>query len=331
MGPHRLVAASTLLLAIFVPVVAIAAESPPLEEARALVDSGQPDAAVEILDELLDGHDDAEAYLLRSTAHFMLGNEERGRRDLDRTLELDPRLRQAWLNRAALALAEESYPAALEAFLEAERLDPGADDNFLNLGAVRLLMGELDRASRNFEQYLERNPDASSHYLVATNYAMAGYPGLAIRFLERAIQRNERIRVRARADPNFRSLEDNPRFQELLLTDSYQPPPGSHRAERAYSLSYRRGEGPLLRVVLDALHALRLAYDPRVEVTPEWALIWSDMRIKLTDTADGEGRVVLTAPPQQLTPREFEERSDELLDRILIEIGKRTVQRPRPR
>ncbi|MDX1632321.1 MAG: tetratricopeptide repeat protein [Thermoanaerobaculia bacterium] len=327
MDARRLLAPWILVLGALLPAGAVSAAAGPLEEAQALMDSGQPAAAVEILDDFLEEQKkNAEGYLLRSTAYFILGDDERGRKDLQRALELDPELRQAWLNKAALALADENYSAALEAFLEAKELDPSADDNFLNLGVVRLLMGQLDRASENFQRYLERNPTGSAHYLVATNYAMAGYPGLAVRFLDQAIQRDERIRVRVRSDPNFRPLQDNPRFQELLLEDSYRPPPGSHRAERVYSLSYRRGEGPLLQAVLDALHALRMTYDPRIEVTPDWSLIWSDMRIKVTGTPEGDGKVVLTAPPEQLTPREFEKRSDELLDRILIEVGKRVVR-----
>ena len=292
-----------------------------------MLDTGQAPQAVEALDRILkrDGKN-AEAYLLRSTAHFVLGDEARGIADLDRALALDPTLRQGWLNRAALAMADQDYPRALEALQRAQELDPEADDNFLNLGAVRLLMGQLDEASRDFQSYLQRNPRAGAQYLVATNYAMAGYPGLAIRYLHQAIQMDEKVRVRARADANFAELAEHPRFQELMLVDGYQPPAGSHRASRTYALAYDLGEGPLLQATLDALHKLRMSYEPRVEITPDWALIWSDFRIKLSDGSTGEGRVELTALPDAMTATEFAARSKRLFDQIFIEVGKRGLK-----
>ena len=69
----------------------------------------------------------------------MLGDMEPGRRDLDRALELDPELRQGWLNRAALAVAEERYADAVAAFRRAEALDPAAPENDLNVGTAQLL------------------------------------------------------------------------------------------------------------------------------------------------------------------------------------------------
>jgi tetratricopeptide (TPR) repeat protein len=298
--------------------------TPTLDQVQSLLDRGQVTEALEALKAVLKrDKKNAKALLMRSTAHFVLGDEARGVADLDRALELDPTLRQGWLNRAALAMADENYPAALASLLRAQELDPAADDNFLNIGAVRLLMGQLDEASRDFESYVQRNPRPGSVYLVASNYAMAGYPGLAIRYLHQAIQMDERVRVRARADPNFFELEDHPRFQELMLTDSYQPPPGAHRASRSYALPYERGDGPLLQATLDALHALRMSYEPRVEVTPDWALVWSDVRIKVSDAPDGGGRLELTAPPDAMTAADFEARAKSVLDRVFIEVARR--------
>ena len=81
---------------------------------------GQPEAAAAFLDSWLQANPkDAGALLQRSTARFMMDEMETGRRDLERALELDPSLRQGWLNRAALDLADEDHAAALEAFRRA--------------------------------------------------------------------------------------------------------------------------------------------------------------------------------------------------------------------
>jgi tetratricopeptide (TPR) repeat protein len=292
--------------------------------ARELIEAGQPEAAAAFLDSWLQTHpDDAGALLQRSTARFMLGEMQTGRRDLERALELDPGLRQAWLNRAALDLANDDKPAALEAFLHAEELDPTASDNSLNIGAVLLLQGDLDQASQRFQGYLTAHPgSAEARYMVATNYAMAGYVGLSLSHLQHAIGLDERSRLRARNDPNFSALTDSGQFQQLLLTDSYSPPPGAHRSLRRFDAPYDGTSGPLLGAVLDALQTSGQPYDPRIEVNPDWALVWSDMRIKVRSLPAG-GQVELSAPAASFTPEQWRQRTEELVRQIAVQLGAR--------
>ena len=291
--------------------------------AQELIDAGQPEAAAAFLDGWLQANPrDAGALLQRSTARFMLDEMETGRRDLARALELDPKLRQGWLNQAALDLADGDHDAALEAFRRAEALDPAADDNSLNIGAVQLLQGDIDQASQRFERYLATHAGAEASYLVATNYAMAGYVGLSLGHLRRAVGLDERSRLRARNDPNFAGLADNVQFQQLLLTDGYAPPPGAHRAVRQFEASYDPAGGPLLRAVLDALQTSGQPYDPRIEVTPDWALVWSDMRIKVSALEPG-GQVELSAPAERFTPEQWRQKSEALLRQVAVQLVSR--------
>jgi hypothetical protein len=66
-----------------------------------------------------------------------------------------------------------------------------------------------------------------------------------------------------------------------------------------------------------------MSYEPRVEVTPDWALVWSDVRIKVSDAPDGGGRLELTAPPDAMTAADFEARAKSVLDRVFIEVARR--------
>ncbi len=292
--------------------------------ARELIEAGQPEAAAAFLDSWLQANpQDAGALLQRSTARFMLDEMETGRRDLERALELDPTLRQGWLNRAALDMANGDYGAALEAFHHAETLDPTASDNSLNIGAVLLLQGSLDEASQRFSSYLAAHAGgAEASYLVATNYAMAGYVGLSLGHLRRSVGLDERSRLRARNDPNFAGLAENGQFQELLLTDGYAPPPGAHRAVQQFQAAYRGAQGPLLGAVLDALQTSGLPYDPRIEVTPDWALVWSEMRIKVS-ARDSGGQVELSAPAERFTPEQWNQKSGALLRQIAVQLVSR--------
>ena len=272
----------------------------------------------------------ARGYLARSTAHLILGEQASGKQDLDRAIALDPSLRQAYLNRGAVAMSEGRNDAALADFQRARDLDPADSGGNLNVGMAELLLGRLDDAARSFESYLAAHPsEAQAQYVVARNYAMAGYAGLAIQSLQQAVALDERMRAAARTDANFAALESNPRYQQLLAQDSWRAPAGTRQARRSFPGGYQAGRGPLLQATLDALHALREPYEPRVEVTAEWALLWGAMRIKLSDAPDGQGVVELSAAPAQVPAAEWDHRSDRLLDSIGIQLAWRAKQPPR--
>lgn len=290
-----------------------------LAKVRELIDAERPDEALAILDPWVQRQPkDAEALLLRSTARIMTGDLEAGRADLERSLKLDPKQRQGWLNLGAMEIADKHWDPALQAFEKAEALDPAAPDNDLNIGAVLLLEGKLEPASQRFSAYLSGSSGgtAEAYYLVATNYALAGYAALAVEHLKRAIQLDERIRVNARSDPNFASLRGRPELDALLSTDTWRPAPGAYTAAHTFDAPYEAGDGELLKAVLDTLQLAALPFDPRVEVTPDWALIWGDMRIKVTRGEKGKGRVEVSADPGRFTPAEWKNRLDLLFDGI---------------
>src|SRR5581483_668476 len=155
----------TLLLrcssvALFVLVVAAAARAAQgdpaaqLAAAQAKIAQEDPQGALDILDPLVKKQPKlAQAYLLRATARLMLDTPG-GKEDLDHAIQLDPTLRQAWLDRAGVAVAEKRYPAALADFQKARELQPDDPDALLNIAAVELLMGKLDDASKGFDAYL---------------------------------------------------------------------------------------------------------------------------------------------------------------------------------
>jgi tetratricopeptide (TPR) repeat protein len=297
-----------LLLAFIAAPSPTAAQAPPpadpVAAAEAALDAQDPDRALRVLEPHLKKQPkDARALLARSTARCMLAELERCKADLDRALTLDPSLRQGWLNRSAIAISEERFDDALVALREAERLDPAAADNAINQGAVELLRGDLEAATRQFRRHLERSPEAAdAWYLVASNYAHAGYAALALEHLTRAIALDERLRASARGDANFSDLTNNRAFQQLLNSDPYRPPPGAATAERKFETLYSGSDSPIFVAVLNAVQLAGLRLDPRVEVTTDWALLWSEFRIKIERNRDSTTTVRLSAPPGTFAP-----------------------------
>ncbi len=307
-----------------------------LAKAQELVDANNPGQALPLLDDLLQREPaNARALLLRSTARFLSDDLPGGKKDLDRALELDPTLRQGWLHRAALEVAGKRYDAALAAFAQAEKLDPRAPENDLNIGAVLLLQGKLQAASGHFQSYLGKQPGiADASYLVASNYAAAGYAALAVANLRRAVELDERSRLRARTDPNFAGLSNDPHYQELLATDGYRPPAGSHLASRTYDTAYDQAEGSLLSAVVEAMQLAGERFDPRVETTPDWALLQGDLRVKVSRADDGKGLVQVSAPFERMQIKDWQRRTEKLFQQIAVQLYNRQLaklkQKPAP-
>ncbi len=294
-----------------------------LPRAQELLDSNQPEATLALLEDL--GKKDprnAEALLVRSTAHFMVGHHFRGVADLDTALTLDPTLRQGWLNRAALAIADRRYPEAQLALEKAQKLDPKAADNYLNLGAVLLFQGKLPEATEHFESYLATQPDsAEAHYLVASNYALEGYINLTIKNLQKAFSLAERYRLRARTDPNFDPLTTQTAFQQLLSRDSYHPPPGAYQGRRTYPMAYNLANGKLLGHVVDALKDAQIRFDPRIEATERWAIIWGDLRVKVKPGGSDSGSIEVSAPAERFSPSQWRQLTDNFFGHLDLRLG----------
>ena len=295
-----------------------------LEAVQQLLDSGQPEVALGQLNAFLrQDPENAEAVLLQSTALFMVGDEEGGRQKLDQALRLDPRLRQAWLNRGALAIADESLTEALEAFRQAESLDPTALDNNLNIGVVLLMLQDVPQAATRLRKYIEESEYSGESYrIVASNYALAGLHDAALDHLEIAVQRDEKQRLHMRTDPNFDALSTSEDFLLLLETDSFQIPANSHQTARSFPAVYGAGRGRLLPAVVDALQLAGERFDPRVEVATQWALVWADVRIKVADAPEGGGIVALSAPAAAFSPEGFAQRAEEIFRRIAIHLAR---------
>jgi len=226
-----------------------------IERARRALEQDRVADALQVLEPLAKRPNvTADTLVLLSTAQFMIGETEGGRASLERALAIDPRHRQAWLNRAALDIAEGRHDEALAALRKAQEIDPQAPDNELNIGAVYILKGDIGQASRQFNQYLTRNrSSADAYYLVASNYTLASRWDLAMQHLEAAIRLDEKSRRRARVDPNFGPLSDYQPFQTLLQTDAYRIPDGFHRHRVVLDAPYDGSHGDLLKAVLNAL------------------------------------------------------------------------------
>ncbi len=325
--PRALVLLLLLLVsAVLLSAAALGKESSKHEEVRRKLENGDPASALALLQKSLGKKKPSgEALLLASTARIMLGDTRQGETDLRQALALDPSLKQGWLNLAGVEIAAQRYDAAYTALSKVQELDPTDTANQLNLGAVRALSGRPDLAAGHFATFLQAQPGAQSHYLVAGNYALGGSESLAVEHLRQAIALDERVRLRVRSDNKFVLLEGQA-YRDLLVTDSYVPPKGAHQAAAGFPAPYQRQDSELMAAVLEALGQLSEPFDPKIEATETWALIWGVMRIKITNQANGTGVVSMSAAAPLFTEDAWKRRTEDIF-RSVHEI----LNRPRLR
>lgn len=296
-----------LLLVLGLCAATRAETSGALAGARAAVESGDADEALRLLGPLVDRRrPDPEALVVASEARVLQGDVAAAYEHLEKALELDPTLRQGWMNLAGLEIAQREYASALSALEKARELDPEAEDNHLNLGAVHVLMGNEREARSHFDRYLShRDASAESYYLVAANYAIGGWADAAVAALEQAIRLDESVRLRARSDDRFLALDSSPAYRELLERDLYTAPADHRTAAAAFPVAWERQNPRLLYALLDAMREAGLDWQPTIETATTWAVVRGRLRAKIATQPNGTGVVRLSAPPERWTAAEW--------------------------
>jgi tetratricopeptide (TPR) repeat protein len=150
-----------------------------------------------------------------------------------RALELDPRYAEAWNNLATLEQSARRFPQAVEAYKKAISVKPGVANFWKNLASAHLSMGREAAAYQAYREayrldptILERQPravdaagvDAAAQaYYLAKILAADGQTDAALAHLRRARDAGFRDFARVEADPDFRAVVADPRFDSLRV------------------------------------------------------------------------------------------------------------------
>jgi tetratricopeptide (TPR) repeat protein len=179
-----------------------------LERAAKCALGGDYASTVRLASEVIDQHPShAMAYVLRGTAHRRNGEYSQAIADLDRAIELDPRISAAYAQRAdayqqghirdsskqifadlnrAIELDKTNalayilrgiefatlndHEAALADFDQALRLNPRSYTALANRASSKWSLGRLDEARRDLQKALELNPPAEDRKQIEESY-----------------------------------------------------------------------------------------------------------------------------------------------------------------
>lgn len=117
-----------------------------------------------------------------------------------------------------VAARARTYLSVSEARLQTERALPRDADSLYDRGVVELNRGEYVAAQEMFERALKREPaSAHVHYSLAATRARLGSIGSALESLERALDLQPTLRVRAQHDQDLATLRNEPDFERLVF------------------------------------------------------------------------------------------------------------------
>ena len=117
-----------------------------------------------------------------------------------------------------VAARARTYLAVAEARLRTESILPRDADSLYDRGVIELNRGEYVAAQEMFERALKREPEAAHiHYGLAATRARLGSVDLALQSLQRALDLQPTLRVRAQHDHDLTSLRNDPDFDRLVF------------------------------------------------------------------------------------------------------------------
>lgn len=111
-----------------------------------------------------------------------------------------------------------TYLAVAEARLRTELALPRDADSLYDRGVIELNRGEYVAAQELFERALRREPEAAHiHYGLAASRARLGAIDTALKSLERALDLQPSLRIRAQRDQDLNPLRSDPDFEQLVF------------------------------------------------------------------------------------------------------------------
>lgn len=117
-----------------------------------------------------------------------------------------------------VAARARTYLAVSDSRLRTESILPRDADSLYDRGVIELNRGEYVAAQEMFERALKREPEAAHiHYGLAATRARLGSVDLALQSLQRALDLQPTLRVRAQHDHDLTSLRNDPDFDRLVF------------------------------------------------------------------------------------------------------------------
>ena len=118
---------------------------------------------------------------------------------------------------AEVTARSRTYLAIAEARLRSETSLPRNAEELYDRGVIELNRGDYVAAQELFERALKRDAEAAHiHYGLAASRARLGAVDLALQSLDRAVQIQPNLRLRAQHDIDLSALRNLPEYERIV-------------------------------------------------------------------------------------------------------------------
>lgn len=160
---------------------------------------------------------DAETVLSRAHYFYNRGDYEEAIANLNVSLGLDSHNPANFYNRGITYGKLEKHKEALTDYNRSLELSPDDPDTLDNRGITYAKLEKYKEAFADFNRSLELRPDhPSTLYNLACLFALQNKTNEALTYLEKAIKKSKKARVRAKTDEDFNDIREDPRFKKLI-------------------------------------------------------------------------------------------------------------------
>ena len=129
---------------------------------------------------------------------------------------------EKFANVSEVTARARTYLAVAESRLRTELSLPRDADSLYDRGVIELNRGEYVAAQEMFERALKREPEAAHiHYGLAATRSRLGSVETALESLQRALELQPNLRVRAQHDHDLTTLRNDPDFERLVFSSRF--------------------------------------------------------------------------------------------------------------
>jgi tetratricopeptide (TPR) repeat protein len=129
---------------------------------------------------------------------------------------------EKYANVSEVTARARTYLTVAESRLRTELSLPRDADSLYDRGVIELNRGEYVAAQEMFERALKREPEAAHiHYGLAATRSRLGSIETALESLQRALELQPNLRVRAQHDHDLTTLRNDPDFERLVFASRF--------------------------------------------------------------------------------------------------------------
>jgi tetratricopeptide (TPR) repeat protein len=183
-------------------------------------------------------------------AQLQDGKLEEARKSFDRAIKIDRRFSDAYNNMGATYFAEKKYRNAISQYQHSLSLKPDVASVYTNIGYAYFAEKQMPKAMEAFHRALEIDPHVFEetgragsilsyrsvsdrglfNFMLAKGFAQNGDAPNCIVYLRRAADEGYKDVGKARTDPDFAKVIDDPNVKALLdeVAPLPTPPPAPH-------------------------------------------------------------------------------------------------------